>query len=248
MKTWTSRCVAILMRISRIERRVLLAMAMAAVGLFAFSQIAQHVTDGTTLSIDESILLAFRTPGDFSDPIGPRWFEEVMRDFTALGSFSVVILVTLAVIGFLLLAGHRRMAFIIFCSIATGILASHMLKWGFARPRPELVPHHVTVYTKSFPSGHAMLSAIVYLTLGILLAQTQKEIRIRVYLYAVAIFITVVVGISRIYLGVHWPTDVLGGWAAGISWALLSWVAGMSLQSTSMKPAGTDNRIPPVTR
>jgi undecaprenyl-diphosphatase len=165
-----------------------------------------------------------------------------MRDFTALGSFSVLILIASAVVGFLFLAGHRRIAFIILCSIATGILASQMLKWGFDRPRPELVPHHTSVYTKSFPSGHAMLSAVVYLTLGILLARTQKNIRIKLFLYFVAIFITLIVGISRIYLGVHWPTDVLAGWAVGISWALLSWIAVVSLQSSSKTLDNAESR------
>ena len=153
-----------------------------------------------------------------------------MRDFTALGGIGVLVAVTLAVIGYLVLTRKRYAAITIVVAIVTGLMLSHALKWGFARPRPELVPHGQVVYTQSFPSGHAMLSALVYLTLGALLARTQACRGVRVYFLAVAGLLTAVVGVSRVYLGVHWPTDVLAGWVGGAGWALLCWLVILWLQ------------------
>jgi undecaprenyl-diphosphatase len=99
-----------------------------------------------------------------------------------------------------------------------------MSKLGFARPRPELVPHGAEVYTHSFPSGHAMLSAVIYLTLGVMLASAQEDRRIKFYVLSLAVLLTVLVGMSRVYLGVHWPSDVLAGWALGASFACLGWL------------------------
>jgi undecaprenyl-diphosphatase len=154
----------------------------------------------------------------------------MMRDLSALGGTGVLTIITLAVAGFLVITDKRHAAFAVVTAVITGTLLSQGLKWGFARPRPDLVPHGTEVYTASFPSGHSMLSAVVYLTLAALLAQTQPDRRVRVYLVALAIFLTVVVGASRIYLGVHWPTDVLGGWVFGAAWALLCWVVLLRLR------------------
>jgi undecaprenyl-diphosphatase len=110
------------------------------------------------------------------------------------------------------------------------MLLSTLLKMGFDRPRPDLVPHGALVYTASFPSGHATLSAVVYLTLGALLARVQPRLVLKLYLLGLAILLTVMVGVSRVYLGVHWPTDVLAGWAVGAAWALLCWATALWLQ------------------
>ena len=145
----------------------------AAAGVFVFFELAQVVMQGDTRALDEAILLAMRNPADPSDPIGPRWFEEVMRDFSALGGTAVLTAMTLAVAGFLVVTDKRHTALKVIAAVITGTVLSQMLKLGFARPRPDLVPHGSNVYTASFPSGHSMLSAIVYLTLAALVAQTQ---------------------------------------------------------------------------
>jgi len=102
---------------------------------------------------------------------------------------------------------------------------SFVLKDIMDRPRPDLVSHLVDVQTSSFPSGHATLSAVVYLTIGALLAREQPSRGLRFYVMAVAILATMLIGCSRVYLGVHWPTDVLAGWAIGSAWAMLWWIA-----------------------
>lgn len=216
--------------LARQEAGVLAAMLASAAGLFAFAKLAGEVVEGETRAFDEWLLLGLRSAADPSDPLGPRWLEELMRDFTALGGMGVLTLLTLAVAGFLVLTGKRRAAATVGVAVVGGLLLSHALKWGFARPRPDLVPHGQAVYTQSFPSAHAMLSAVVYLTLGALLARTQPRRRAKLYFLAVAGLLTVLVGVSRVYLGVHWPTDVLAGWAVGAGWALLCWLVTLWLQ------------------
>ena len=235
-----SRLRQLLKKASGIEKFTLLLMALAAVFLFAFAKIAEEMREGDTRDFDHFLLLAFRSKTGLFEPLGPAWLAEVMRDITALGSFTVLGLVTFSVAGFLMLTRKRHAAGIVVLSIASGTLVSSLLKWLFARPRPDLVPHATMVYTQSFPSGHAMLSAVVYLTLGALLARTQAEPTVKAYLLLLAIALTLTVGISRVYLGVHWPTDVLAGWAVGACWALLWWVITIWLQSRgTVEPPST---------
>ena len=221
----------LLKRVSLVEKFTLVLVALAASLLGVFAMIAEEMHEGETLGFDKSVLLAFRSKTGLFEPLGPPWLLEVMRDITALGSFTVLGLVTISVAGFLMLTRKRHAAGIVVLSITSGTLVSSLLKWFFARPRPDLVPHATMVYTQSFPSGHAMLSAVVYLTLGALLARTQAEPKVKAYLLLLAIALTLVVGISRVYLGVHWPTDVLAGWVGGACWALLWWVITIWLQS-----------------
>ncbi|MBX6747828.1 MAG: phosphatase PAP2 family protein [Acetobacteraceae bacterium] len=198
--------------------------------ILAFGKLAIEVSEGETHSFDRTLLLAFRNPADPSDPLGPLWLEEAARDITSLGSTMVLMVVTLAVAGFLALARKRGAALLVLASVGGGALLSTLLKLGFERPRPDLVPHAVAVYTASFPSGHAMLSAVTYLTLGTLLARIQPRRRLRAYIVAIAVLLALLVGTSRVYLGVHWPTDVLAGWCLGAAWAMLCWAVALWLQ------------------
>jgi undecaprenyl-diphosphatase len=136
---------------------------------------------------------------------------------------------TIAALGYLWLRGMRRVALYVLLAIGGGLLISLALKAGFQRPRPELISHGARVYTASFPSGHSMLSAIVYLTGGAMLALAHGRRAVRLYLIGCAATITLLVGLSRIYLGVHWPTDVVAGWAGGAAWAALCWLAAQGL-------------------
>ncbi|MEZ4615982.1 MAG: phosphatase PAP2 family protein [Caldilineaceae bacterium] len=231
-KLWPSRLATTLReRVMRYELTVLLAIVVIAGGAWLFVALAGEVIEGDTHTLDEQLLLALRNnPNDLGDPIGPPWFEEMMRDFTALGGFGVLTIITGSVLGYLLLQGKVRGALFILVTIVGGMLLSLLLKEGFARPRPDLVPHGSIVLTSSFPSGHSMLSAATYLTLGALLARLQPNPRLKIYILTLAIFLMVVVGISRVYLGVHWPTDVLAGWTAGAVWAALCWLVARRLQ------------------
>ncbi len=232
-------------RVGEMERVTLAVIACAALAFYAFLSIADEVVEGSTHALDERILLLLREPGNTSDPIGPGWLEESVRDLTALGGTTLLTLVTVAVLVYLLLIGKKLTAFMVFVSVAGGTALSSALKWGIGRPRPDLVPHGMEVYTASFPSGHSTMSAVVYLTLGALLARSQPQQRVKVFLLVMAASVTVIVGISRIYLGVHWPTDVLGGWALGAGWACLCWLVLLWMQERGeVEPEGRGPAAP----
>jgi len=196
-----------------------------------FGRVADEVLEGDTTKFDQTILLLFRNANDPTNPIGPLWVEGMARDVTALGSYAVLSIVVSAVIIYLLLAHQRAAAFWILTAVGGGVLLSNVLKLVYERPRPELALHATRVFTSSFPSGHATLSAITYLTLGALLAGLHRARGSKIYFLILAILLTIAVGVSRVYLGVHYPTDVLAGWCIGAAWAAFCWTIFNRLQS-----------------
>ncbi|WP_375770264.1 phosphatase PAP2 family protein [Archangium gephyra] len=207
-------------------------LTLVAVGL-GFIALSDEVREQETQHFDERVLLSLRRADNAEEPVGPRWLAEGARDVTALGSVSVLTLVVCAVAGFLVLVRRWRTLALVVGSTVGGALVNTLLKSLFARPRPSVVPHLTHVLTESFPSGHAMLSAIVYLTLGALLAQLVERRWLRAYLVGVALTLTLLIGLTRVYLGVHYPTDVLGGWMAGLAWALLTAVVARAVKRRS---------------
>jgi len=212
------------------ELSTLLAALLLAGGVWAFAELADEVTEGSTRSVDRAILLTLRSSDDHSDPLGPRFVEELGRDFTALGGMGVLIIVSLATVTYLALLGKPQTGLFVIAAVAGALVISMTLKLAFDRPRPDLVPHGSHVYTASFPSGHAMTSAATYLALGGLLARAHRRKRLKAFFLLLAIMLTLFVGISRVYLGVHWPTDVLAGWALGTCWAIACWLAAKWMQ------------------
>lgn len=221
----------------KVEFPVLLAGLIVAAGLWGFVEFMQMARGGTPHEFDSQILLAFRVTGQPDDPIGPLWLESAVRDVTSLGSTIVLALAMLSVVAYLLLIRRGATALFVFVAIAGGQMLASLLKYDIDRPRPELVSHLVTVYTPSFPSGHAMMSAVTYLTLGALAARFLPGRTTKIYVMCLAVLATLLVGMSRIYLGVHWPSDVLGGWCAGFAWAMLCWLAACWLRSRSREDA-----------
>jgi undecaprenyl-diphosphatase len=213
-----------LTRFERGELTLLLIGLGACVLVFVFLALAGEVMEGETLAFDKKIVLAFRQAGDPSQPIGPAWITGALLDLTALGGATVLGLVVLAVIGFLLLQARYRTAFLVFLTAASGEAVGFAMKNVFARQRPTVVPHLREVFSSSFPSGHAMQSAIVYLTLGAMLMRIAEGRLTKIYCVAVAMILTFLVGLSRVYLGVHYPTDVLAGWIVGLVWASVCWL------------------------
>jgi undecaprenyl-diphosphatase len=202
-----------------------------AVLLFAFGIIAQEIAQGEPLTFDRRVMLALRSSATPSVPIGPAWLQEAARDITSLGSTIVLGIITFSVVGYLFLAGKAAVAWLMLLAVVGGVALNNLLKFAFARPRPDFVTHAARVFTTSFPSGHATLSAIAYLTIGALLARTHPSFTISIYFMALAAFLTVLIGVSRIYLGVHYPTDILGGWCIGVAWAMACWVLMAWLQN-----------------
>jgi undecaprenyl-diphosphatase len=215
---------------ARREWPILLTLLLAAGALWTFIEVADEVTEGSTAAIDRAILLMLRDSADPTRMAGPGWLQEMMRDFTGLGGYGILTLATVAAAGFLLLEGKWHAAVLLLAAVLGGMLLSTLLKAGFDRARPDLVPHGSIVTSASFPSGHSTLSAVAYLTIGALVARFRPDPRVRVFVLVVAMLITFLVGISRVYLGVHWPTDVVAGWALGAAWALLCWFVALVLQ------------------
>jgi undecaprenyl-diphosphatase len=208
--------------------------------VFAFGLIAQEVVKGKTSAFDRMIVLSLRSAADPSVPIGPAWLPEAARDVTSLGSMVVLGIVTLAVVGYLLLAGKPAVAWLMLIAVAGGIVLSDLLKFAFGRARPDVVAPLARVFTTSFPSAHATLSAIAYLTIGAILARSQPSSTLSLYFMSLAAFLTLLIGASRIYLGVHYPTDVLAGWCIGAAWALGCWSIMSRWQSVGrLAPHGT---------
>ncbi len=213
-----------LTRLERHELRWLLVGLGGCVLLLVFLELASEVMKGETLAFDKRIILAFRKADDLSQPIGPPWLASSMIDLTALGGPTVIGLIVLSVVGFLVLQTRYWTALFIFLTAASGEAVNFAMKSLFFRPRPTVVPHLRQVFETSFPSGHAMQSAIIYLTLGAMLMRVVEKRISKIYCCAAAMGLTFLVGLSRVYLGVHYPTDVLAGWIVGLLWASICWL------------------------
>lgn len=222
---WVSRGRLVLRSIKdRGELAFLLGAMLVVVLLISFVALAGDVLEGDTQRFDERILAALRKADNPGVPVGPWWLHSAALDITALGSATVLGLAVLGVVGFLLLQGAWRSALFVLAASSGGWVLNAVLKELFGRARPAVVPHLREVVTLSFPSGHAMTSAAVYLTLGALLMRIVKPPLAKFYCMSGAMLLTVLVGVSRVYLGVHYPTDVLAGWLLGLSWALVCWL------------------------
>jgi undecaprenyl-diphosphatase len=222
------------------QSAAVLALVLAAAGILCFILVAQNVANQHTQRFDESVLRSLRRSDNLAVPVGPVWMAQAARDITALGSLSVLSLVTAGAAGLLAIARKRSAMWFLLAAVGSGALLAVTLKACFDRPRPSLVPHLDVVASPSFPSGHSMLSAIVYLTAGVLAAHVAGSRRARLYMLLVAAVITLLVGFSRMVLGVHYPTDVLAGWIGGVVWALTCWLVAKSIQGVAAAREATD--------
>lgn len=206
------------------------ALLVVALGGWGFQSIADEVAEGETRVLDLSVLKALRVDGQPHELVGPAWLHIAAADITALGSVTVLGLIIL--LAFALLASLRRWSegLLLVAGAGGGLLISQGLKRVFERERPDLVYRAVEAVNASFPSGHAMLSAVVFLTLGVLAARFAERRRVKVLAVAAAVLVSLLVGLSRVYLGVHWASDVLAGWCMGAAWAMTCWLAAFFAQ------------------
>lgn len=212
------------------ETAPLVVVCLVGLGGWLFVALADWVVEGESLGLDRAILLALRVPGDPATPLGPGWLQEAARDVTGLGGTFVLTFITCATAIYLWLTGRPHVALFVIAAVAGGTLLGNLLKLFFDRARPDIVPHATQVYTASFPSAHAMMSATTYLTLGALLARIHSSGRLKTFFLTIAVVLTLLVGLTRLYLGVHWPSDVLAGWCVGSAWAGLCWYVALLLQ------------------
>ncbi len=212
--------------------------AVLTLGVFAFIAIADEMAEGELRKIDEWLFLSLRSAGDPSQPLGPAWLQETAVEITAIGGFPLIVLTFAAVAGFFFVTERYGAALYAVLSVGSGALLSQTLKQYYGRPRPDLVDHLDTVHTLSFPSGHALVTTVAYLTLASIVIGFLESRRARFYVLAVAVLVAVIVGVSRVYLGVHWPSDVAAGWALGAAWASLSWLIVHFLTRSKTADAG----------
>lgn len=167
---------------------------------------------------------------------GPAWVRQAMIDVTALGGGTVLTLAVIVSAGLLLVRRLWLTAALIVVATLSGSFVVQLLKTRFGRMRPDIVDHIVAASGRSFPSGHSANSAIVYLTLAGLATQVVRGHATRRYILAAAIVLVLLIGVSRVYLGVHWPSDVLAGWSFGMLWALGWWFAGARARAALVQP------------
>jgi undecaprenyl-diphosphatase len=213
-------------------REFVLLLAAAAIcgSILIFVGVTDVVRDGELYETEIRWMRDLRSAENPSRAIGPLWLEHWSRDITSLGSGAVLTLVTLLVVGYLLIEHSYASAVLLLVSAGGGTALTTSLKGFFNRDRPNVVPHLTDAFFQSYPSGHAMMSTVVYLTVAVLLARTMKRRRSKIYCVCAALLLSFLVGLSRVYLGVHYPTDVLAGWAGGIGWALLCWLTAYWLE------------------
>ncbi len=212
-----------LLALARGEAVPLLLLSGVAGAAVLFIHLAEELADGETHAFDLWLLNLLRTSP--SDPVGPAWLERMMLDITSLGSLSVIGVVAVLAVGYLLIERQRVEAVALVVAAGGGLLWSQFLKGVFERDRPPPDYRLVETLNASFPSGHALLATVFYLTLGALLARAMPRRRLKAYVIGAALALAVLVGVSRVYLGAHWPTDVLAGWCVGAAWSSACWLA-----------------------
>ncbi len=216
-----------------LDRRDLkLLLGLFALGLLAvtFLVLAEWVSEGEAAAIDRAILLACRRDAAGIHPVGPAWLASSVVDLTALGSGTVATLIVVLAFGFLVLAKKRRIAVLLVTACAGAGLAISVLKAFYDRGRPEVTRVIVPAEGLSFPSGHAAIGMALYLTLGVLIAGSLERRALRLYVVAASAGLALLIGVSRVYIGVHYPSDVLAGWTLGLGWALFCGLVERALQ------------------
>ncbi len=206
--------------LKRIDFQLLISFLAILLLILLFRQIANWIDAGTTDRIDFELLRMCRDETPEMKPRGSPKFVGAVRDFTALGSGTVLTFLVITVSLFYFLQGRWRTGLFLLVTSSLGWGLMEWLKDVYARPRPAVVSHLTPETSYSFPSGHAKMSAVIYLTLGIILAQRSRRQSVKVFWMSIAIVLTLCIGCTRVYLGVHHPSDVLAGWIAGTCWAL----------------------------
>jgi len=228
------------------ERIILFTLLVLGCSLWGFIEVADEVVDGGSQHFDEWALSSLRDPNNPALPIGPPWLGDVARDVTSLGGGSVIAMITAAVVMLLVLQRKTHLMWLVLASVTGGAIGSALLKEMFDRDRPSVVAHLARVTSASFPSGHSMISAVTYLTLGALLARSTKDPLTKGYYIFIAVSLVLMIGLSRIYLGVHYPTDVLAGWCGGVAWALFCAIIARWLQHRGkVEPASSTPGVKP---
>lgn len=216
-------------RVAHTEFVALSALFIVAAGVMTFVELADDMTEADGRAFDQAVLLALR-PNGSADGWGPPWLETAALDLTSLGGIAVLGLFAVIVVLFLILQRKRLSALLLVLGLAGGVALSEGLKAFFGRDRPPAAWQAVETINASFPSGHALLSAVFYLSIGVMLTRAFPKRRFKAYVLGVALLLTLIVGLTRVYLAAHWATDVLAGWSVGAAWAMALWLVAYAVQ------------------
>jgi undecaprenyl-diphosphatase len=233
-----------MLRLARTEIAVVMALFVVALGLVAFIEVAGDVTGTDGQAFDQAVL-AWMQPVA-GDPRGPWWLEVAATDLTALGGLSVLTLFAVVAIAFLLIERKRLSALLLVLGLAGGVALSEGLKALFGRPRPPAAFQAVETLNASFPSGHTLLATVLYLTLGVMLTRAFPRAHLKAFVLGAAMTVVLLIGLTRVYLGVHWASDVFAGWCAGAAWAMALWLMVYVVQRRqAIRAEGLQDAVPP---
>lgn len=217
-----------MLRIARTEIAVLSALFIIALGVMTFVEVADDMTEPDGQAFDQAVLTWMQpVPGE---PRGPWWLREAAADLTSLGGISVLTLFAIIAIVFLLIQRKRLSALLLVLGLVGGVALSEGLKGLFGRERPPADFQAVDTLNASFPSGHALLSTVFYLTLGVMLTRAFPHTHLKAFVLGASIQIALLIGLTRAYLGAHWASDVFAGWGVGAAWAMALWLVAYAVQ------------------
>ncbi len=216
--------------LARTEFAALSALLVVGLGVSIFADLAEDMREGDGQAFDQWVLSAMRPNADPSDAWGPWWLSTAANDITALGGISVLTLFATIAVIFLFLQRKRLSAILLVLGLLGGVVLSETLKAFFERARPPEAYQAVETINASFPSGHALLSTVFYLSLAVMLARAFPQRRLKGYVIGVGVVIAVLVGLTRIFLGAHWATDVFAGWSVGAAWAMILWLVSYAIE------------------
>lgn len=210
--------------------RSLAMMAFVAGGTALFILMTALATRGDPAAFDRDILLAMRRAGDLATPAGPSWLPGFAQGVTELGGTPVLLTLTIALAGYFIMKRNGGSLAILLAAVIGESIVVGQMKQAFGRVRPDFLPHLVEATSPSFPSGHSASAAAIFLTLAALIARETRDRAVRNYVFFVAVVLALMVGASRVYLGVHYPTDVIGGFGFGAAWAAMIFIAARHVQ------------------
>lgn len=216
------------LRIARSEIAALTALMVVALGVMTFIEVADDMTEADGQMFDRQVLHWLQPVA--GEPRGPWWLHEAAADLTSLGGISVLTLFAVIAFSFLLIQRKRLSALLLVVGLIGGVALSEGLKALFERARPPAAYQAVETINASFPSGHALLSTVFYLTLGVMLTRAFPKRRLKAFVLGAAILTALLIGLTRVYLGAHWASDVIAGWCAGAAWAMALWLVAYAVE------------------
>ncbi len=201
------------------------AWVMLAASLAIFLILSLTAPGGAFEAAEREFLLSLRNGDDPALLNGPGWLLYFVQNITALGGWPVLTVFSLALAGALMVQKQWSFLLVLLAVVIGETIITGVLKGFFDRTRPDFLPHLISASSKSFPSGHSASAAAVYFTFGLAIANVVKQRAIRRYALGASLVIVFLIGASRVFLGVHYPSDVIAGWCVGAAWASAVWLA-----------------------